>query len=224
MPRKKTIRAARGGSSIARSDRRADLTQELQDYQTSRAQRSEDIQNMTRQIVELEARKREQNAGNRPAIAQLDVDIGELEKRRGFLESSLKLFDNLIENIRAEITRLNSGEPIVIHRTRRSTRSRGGAYRENIREERDLRRQIEMDSKALETWTEKAETYKQEVEVAERVLAEQRANNAPARKQALATLRGLKDRLREAEAHRDNYTGYIKRTMARLAQLDAATQ
>ncbi len=106
--------------------------------------------------------------------------------------------------------------------TTRNRAQRGGSERQPSAAIRSLRRQIEFDTKGLEFWTEKAEFFKQVVEVAERKLAEQRENNAPARKQIQIDLRVYRDKLREAEGHRDNYADVIGRDTKRLRILERA--
>lgn len=80
-----------------------------------------------------------------------------------------------------------------------------------------------MDRANMEFWQAKVDSLEQDVEVLERKLTEQRANNAPARKQLHEDLTKKKEKMRVAKHQVEIYREVLERGLKELAALDAAT-
>ena len=103
---------------------------------------------------------------------------------------------------------------------RRKSTTRGGSQRAYSSRERFLRGMLELDRQNYEKWESKADALEQDVEVLERKRDEQRANNAPARKQIQADLTKKREELRVAKRFCELTREAVRRDLEELAALN----
>ncbi len=96
----------------------------------------------------------------------------------------------------------------------------GGSQRPITSHERFIRGMIELDKANVESWEAKVDALHQDVEVLERKIKEQRANNAPARKQLQDDLTKKREELRVAKRFLEISKESLERDLKELHALE----
>jgi chromosome segregation ATPase len=236
-----------GGVTLPRS-KREELTDEIQGYQTQIVEMKTMIADYENELRALGSRLKQVDPADIATKAHIKHEIKAFIMNKRFILGSIRSAKHQIERLQKQLKEMsaarNSGATRRAHRggSRHSgTRSRSAERSGNSRNPqsllftriRDVSRQIENDRRELENIESKIDALSQDVEVLQKKLNEQRANNLPARKQVETDLRKKERSLDKEKEWRTAYKYHVRdgemrlrvllRSISTITTSDAAT-
>ena len=236
------VRPQSGGVTLPRS-KREELTDEIQGYQTQIVDMKAMIADYENELRALGSRLKQVDPADTAAKAHIKHEIKAFIMNKRFILGSIRSAKHQIERLQKQLKEMSAARSGG--GTRRA--QRGGSRHSGTRSRnnsqnpqsllftriRDVSRQIEDDRKELVNIESKIDTLSQDVEVLEKKLNEQAANNLPARKQVEIDLR---KKIKSLDKEKDWLTVYryhvrdgemrlqvLLRSLSTTATSDAAT-
>jgi chromosome segregation ATPase len=241
------VRPQSGGVTLPRS-KREELIDEIQGYQTQIVDMKAMIADYENELRALGSRLKQADPADTALIAHLKHEIKASILNKRHTLASIRSNRYKIERLQSKLKDMrpnrNGRTTRRAHRggsQRSGTRSRSAERSTNNRNPRsllltrigDVLWKIEEDKKKLENIKSKIDILIQDVEVLEKKLNEQAANNLPARKQLKTDLRKKQGSLDDKKGEEEEYKYYIRegemrlkvllRSLSTTATSDAAT-